>query len=192
MLQRKPELKQRARGQTDRQTDRQDRPDETRPDRPTRPSPKTTPRKHRHCTGKRAPGAKPQKPYLPAQGWLSKKVRVTCSSLVDKRAPPPPATGGHAEACPRCPRTKDPGRPEGPRAPSLPEGCGTLRAKSVAANTKTETEKQERERAEDLKASSPCATRHQTRERETQAAPKNRKKTMAPRPLGAQNKVCES
>ena len=75
----------------------------------------------------------------------TKKVRVTCSSLVDKRAPPPPATGGHAEACPRCPRTKDPGRPEGPRAPSLPEGCGTLRAKSVAAITKTETERQESE-----------------------------------------------
>ena len=105
-------------------------------------------------------------------------MRVTCTSLVDKRAPPPPATGGHAEACPRRARTKDPGRPEGPRAPSLPEGCGTLRAKSVAANTKTETEKQERERAENLKASSPCATRHQTRERETQAAPKNRKMLM--------------
>ena len=131
--------------QTDRRTDRQKDQNQTR----TRPTDQTNPetplQTHRHCTDKLAPSAKTPKPYLPEQGWLSKRVRVTCSSLVDKRAPPPPATGGHAEACPRCPRTKDPGRPEGPRAPSLPEGRGTLRAKSVAAITKTETEKQESE-----------------------------------------------
>ena len=136
-------------GQEGRQTDRQtDRTDRTRPDQTDRPD--QAPKQPQESTDtvlasvRLAPN--PKKPYLPAQGRLTKNVRVTCSSLVDKRAPPPPATGGHAEACPRCPHTKDPGRPEGPRAPSLPEGCGTLRAKSVAANTKTETEKQERER----------------------------------------------
>ena len=179
---------------TDRPTDRQDRPDETRPDRPTRPSPKTTPRNHRHCTGKHAPRARPQNPScLDTKVADKKKARVSCTSGGGfKKKPPPPTTGGRAEA--RSPPLPILGRVGGQKAARAPQstqkGTGHYVQKNVWLQSQNRDQETREWEQKTWKASSSWATRHHTRERETQAAPKNRKKTTAPRPLGAQNKVC--
>ena len=180
---------------TDKPTDRQDRPDETRTDRPTRPSPKTTPRKYRHCAGKHAPRARPQNPScLDTKMADKKKARVSCTSGggFKNHRPLPPGAG--QKPVPHLYPYSVGWEARRPLEPhSQPRrGRGVTCKKNVWPQSQKQRPRDKRVRAEDLKASSPCATRHQTRERKTQAAPKNRKKTMAPRPLGAQNKVCES
>ena len=83
----------------DRQTDRRDRPDQTRTrPEPNRPTPETPRQSHRHCTGKHAPGARPQNPsYLKTIDGRQEKRRV-CPVLVvvvSKRnhRPLPPGAG---------------------------------------------------------------------------------------------------
>ena len=115
--------------------------------------------------------------------------------MVEEKLHRPPITRGRAEALsPPLPILGRVGGQKAARAPrSTQKGTGHYVQKGcVAAITKTETERQESESRRPEKASSTWATRHHTREKETQAAQKNGKNTMAPRPLGAQNKVCES
>ena len=150
---------------------------------------------YRHCTGKHAPGAKSQNPTCLDTKMADKKRACVLPVLVWwRKIPPPPITRGRAEALsPPLPILGRVGGQKAARAPrSTQKGTGHYVQKNVWPQSQKQRPRDKRVRAEDLKASSPCATRHQTRERKTQAAPKNRKKTMAPRPLGAQNKVCES
>ena len=73
VLQRKPELKPRARGQTDGRTDRQQTRTKPEPDRPTRPTPKPPTNAPTLYWQACAWRQNPQKPYLPEQGWQTKK-----------------------------------------------------------------------------------------------------------------------
>ena len=134
-----------ASAQAGRQTDGQT--DAT--DRQTRPSPKTTPRKHRHRTGKRAPGAKSQNPtYLDTKMADKKRACVLPVLVWWKQIPPPPITRGRAETLsPPLPILGRVGGQKAARAPrSTQKGTGHyVQKECVAANTKTETKRQESE-----------------------------------------------
>ena len=103
------------------QTRQTDKP----PNRTLQPNPKTPLQAHRHCTGKLLPSAKNQPDY---EKKMAARKTCVCPVLVWWIKSTAPCHRGPRRSVPRCPRTKDPGRPEGPRAPSRPEGCGTLRA----------------------------------------------------------------
>ena len=174
-------------GKGDRQTDRQ-RQTRPEPDRPTRPTPKHP---HELTDTVLASTLLERDPKtLPAwkQRWLTKNVRASCFSLVEKKFNRPLSPGAGQKPFPQLYpysvgwEARRPLEPHGqPR-----KGQGITCKKNVWPQSQKQRLRDKRVRAENLKASSPCATRHQTRERKTQAAPKNRKKTMAPRPLGAQ------
>ena len=88
-IQRRPLHRLQARRRTDRQTDRRDRPDQTKTKPTDQPPPQNTPRAHRRCTGKRAPSAKSQNPtYLDTKMADKKRVCVcpACTSLVEKNS----------------------------------------------------------------------------------------------------------